>query len=227
MKKEAGTFEKSPEIQHEVFDYGSLIQHEGVSYAITQDGEQGVPIPTDVADNIRVLFRLQDKATVDENPDAKIVMQTLNCRKSAMVASGVLDINKAILDSGDESGVNEMFSDINRLLHGGEGAVSMLKDYAAFEDELDSYEGSFPCIVHVFESDSEIDTEIIKERIADLHRTHSFLVLGQDDTGYVCFQKVGPAVDEPFTVTDLSFITHLYRNQKNRFGYFVYGPYRS
>ncbi len=224
------TFDKKvsrPEEYRVTSEYGSIVGHENIAYAITSDGEQGVPIPDDVAEHIALMLRLQHKVHIEGDQDASHVMQTFNCRKSVLIASGAIPIMQSIVDLSDNSGEQEMFDDVNRLLSENHNNVAELRDYASFEDVIDGYEGSFPCIVHVFESETPVTIDSFSEIAPKLHRVHSFLVLGQDDTGYVCFQKVGPSVDEPFTITDLSFVTHLYRNKENRFGYFVYGPYKS
>jgi hypothetical protein len=206
--------------------YGSIVYDENVAYAITEDDERGVPIPTPLAENISILLRLQNKVMIEHSVEATHVFQTFNCRKSVLVASGALGLEESITSAEIGGGEEQMFADIERLMVDEEGGVVALKDYAKFEDVLDTYIGSFPCIVHVFESDVPIEEGLDVGTLRALHRAHSFLVLGEDDEGYVCFQKVGPKTDQPFTITDLNFITHLYRNQKNRIGYFVYGPYR-
>lgn len=238
--KEGPTYEAPKEKAEYISKYGGTVTYEGVTYAVAQDGELIVPIPDDIATHIVTMLRLHDKSHDEGDRDALAVLQTFNCRKSALVASGALDIEESILDRGDDSGVEAMFMDVDRLLADPDGSVVSLKDYADFESVLDSYEGSFPCIVHVFESEIAVPEEGFKTAMKTMPRVHSFVVLGQagleseqvgqgeeEETAvYVCFQKMGPALNEPFTITELSFITHLHRNQKDRIGYFVFGPYR-
>ncbi len=216
------------EVIEAVTDYGSVVEHEGVQYAITSDGERGVPIPTPMAERISVMFRLQEKVLneLGVDDDAKHVFQTFNCRKSVLVAAGDIDFVESAVDLSNDSGEGHMFEDVVRITGVEHGSVAVLRDYGDFENVLDSYKGAFPCTVHVFESDEELPVSDLVTNIDSLHRVHSFLVLGEDDEGYICFQKMGPGLHEPFTISDLTLITHLYRNQKNRVGYFVYGPYK-
>ncbi len=215
-----------PEKYQETTEYGSLLSHEGLTYAVTQDGEQGVPVPNDVAEHISLVLRLQNKVYDEKDQDAAHVMQTFNCRKSALIASGAIPVMQSIVDLSDSSGENEMFTDVERLLANSPDAVVELKNYADFENVLDQYEGSFPCIVHIFESDQSVSIDEFSGQMKKMHRLHSFLVLGEDEQGYVCFQKMGPDIDQPFMINDLSLITTFYANRKDRFGYFVFGPYK-
>ncbi len=225
IERNLATAERIP-VPEAITAYGSVVERDGIAYAITEDGERGIPVPSKTGSALSLLLRLQNKVYEEQNTDATHVFQTFNCRKSVFVATGAIDFENAVIDLGHESGEVAMFNDVARLIEHKDGGVVSLTDYADFEDVLDSYTGSFPCVVHVFESEEEMSQAEVIAEVERLHRVHSFLVLGEDDEGYVCFQKVGPAVEQPFTITDLDFVTHLYRNQNNRVGHFVFGPSR-
>lgn len=204
--------------------YGSIMELEGIMYAISQDGELQTPIPRAMAERISLVMRLQDKANEAQDEDTLAVLQTFNCRKSALIVGGVLDVEASIVDMGADSGEEAMFADVERLLADQYGTLAALTEYRKFESELDAYDGTFPCMVHIFESDAPITTDEFSDQVEQLHRLHSFIVLGEDEDGYVCFHKTGPATNEPFAITSLEFVTNAYSNEKDRTGYFVFGP---
>ncbi len=226
MKLESSFQPATPErMSTYVSEYGSVLYHEGNFHAVSADGDLDVPIPSDVAEHIVLAMKLQDKA-INDDQDALHVLQTFNCRKSALVVSGAISLEESIVEMSNDSGEDVMLQDVDRVLRLNDGSVSELSNYADFKDVLHEYEGSFPAIVHIFESEEPIEIASFSELVATLHRVHSFVVLGEDDGGYVCFQKMGPDTDQPFIICDLEVITSLYSNQKNRTGYFVYGPYK-
>ena len=212
------------EMHNYASEFGTIMNHEGVYHAVTADGEQSVPVPTNVAEHIALAMKLQDKA-LDQDEDARNVLQTFNCRKSAKFILGKVPFEQFVVEWSSSGGEEAMFRDVELLLKSGNESVAELKNYADFEEVLHGYEGAFPCIVHIFESDTPVEISAFPERVATLHRVHSFVVLGEDESGYVCFQKMGPDTDQPFIICDLEMITTLYSNQKKRTGYFVYGSH--
>ena len=132
----------------------------------TADDQHVVRAPTAMLENIKALFSVMDPAS----------RQMLNCRKSALVAAGILPLEVAIdttlksleeirtngydldeaLELGlqDRDGILPMLHDVDRILRAGNPPRLWTVEDEKLSKHFDS-DSVFPQIVHIFECSAE------------------------------------------------------------------------
>lgn len=216
-------------------EQGTVFENQGITYAVTDDTDYAIPVPTDIATTISLALRFQDKIKTENYPQLEKLLSRLNCRKVAFVASGKQSIEDALDLSEDPDGLEELFEDVRKIQEEGFLPTVVEHSYSEIIEALDEYEGSFPCIVHTFEVETKSnlakslaelpdEKEIDLEQVKKMHRIHSFLVLGQHDDTYVCFQKMGPMKHQPFEIVTIEKVFQSYELDEDRTGYVFIGP---
>jgi hypothetical protein len=229
--------EKIGSVEKIITEFGGVFEdEEGVAHAVAMEGEGVVPVPKDVAKVISLSLRTQEKALTGKYPNLGKLLLLLNCRKSVFVTSGTMEMNEALdKDSEDINGVNALLADVERLQNSGyEGFLIEHSYIESISEYLDEYEGKFPVVVHMFEmGDGTTTAGMVEDHvmhnvpipapiISKLHRIHSFIVLGEDEDGYILFQKEGPKLQQPFMVA--SFNRFSYELDEDRKGLVFIGP---
>ena len=220
-----------------ISEFGGIIKADGVSYAVTNDGENLVPIPESFAKIIKFALKAQDRTYNENRPDLLRYLSVINCRKAALTASGNMDFAKAVDDESDDlSAIEDLFLDTERIQVLGFKPIILPEHEARLTPFLDEYGGSFPVIVHYYDVDKHTDTnnEVIRriqeneiidaELLRKIHRRHSFLVLGESEDEYVCFQKTGPFPNEPLVISGIDLVESGVKKQPNRSQLVFMGP---
>lgn len=230
-----------------ISEYGVVFQSQedspegipkGTWYLSLADGSNAVPVPEDVAEWVSKLLKIQEQALSEGDEDAVAVLKGMNCRISALVAAGA-PLTEFFDNPKDPSGVEHLFSDVDRIQEGVHSAFVVEDSFLEIRDFLDTYEGAFPAIVHIFEveKDSELEEgiqraltgneKIPRELINKLPRSHSFLVLGERDEQYICFEKIGPEIERPLHVAEFEDVCMLHRLTPGRTGVVFIGSVQS
>lgn len=193
---------------------------------------QGVAVPKDLADNISLALRLQDKIddalVAKHRPGFLEMVRVMNCRKSVDAVRGKSVktlVNKKPSREGltkrevsDElSGIPALMKDVEAVLESGAMPVVGVQEDLQIASHLDEYE--LPAVVHVFSIEKERGGGIFSKLVSVtdpltaedckkfLHRNHTFLVLGKRDDGeYLCFHKQGSELHHRFELRPLSSI---------------------
>ena len=228
---EADTTKKRESI--EAFQPG--ISREGGTWYAHLNKREKVSITPELAHNINTALRTQGK--VEDalflnrpTPFLKIV-SLLNCRKTIATVLGKLPLSQlkreAVIHThakGEEdlkelSGEKELYEDIEQLLASGHLPTVGTAENLGIGQYLEEHPFTSPAVVHVFDVQKKYMGHFVSKLIShtspltiqdvktQLHRNHSFLVLGRTATGsYICFQKRGPSVLQPFELRSLSDI---------------------
>lgn len=208
-----------------------MYEKDGMWYA-SADGTNTVPVEDDLAQNIDLALRVQNK--VDEalmaghRPGFLRTIKMLNCRKTIFAVRGTASvdklINKDLLKSenvsreeiDEASGIPELKNDIEQMLDAGHLPVLGTKEDLQIKEHLDEHPEDLPAVVHVFDIPPRYASRIIAglmkgtgglsadDAVTKLHRNHTFLVLGKSEDGsYLCFHKQGPDLYHKFELRDL------------------------
>ncbi len=199
--------------------------------AVSLDGVHTVPIGQELAENIALALRVQDK--LDEalmaghRPGFLRLVSMLNCRKAISAVRGTVPLKellsrKKLKQEGlspeeieELSGVPELKKDLEDILGSGRTPVLGSGEDLHIASHLDDEPGDMPAVVHVFDVLPKYEQEIVSKLLGSapisvedcmekMHRNHTFLVLGKDETGkYICFQKQGPEIHHRFELQEL------------------------
>jgi len=214
-----------------------IIEQNG-KFSASLDGIHGVPVQTELGENIALALRVQEK--VDEalmaghRPGFLQTVRMLNCRKAISAVRGTVPLSELVTrqmlkqeivsveDLEEVSGVAELKKDIGHILDSGRTPVLGSKEDMHIASYLDENLGELPAIVHVFDLVPKYEGEILSQLINHsksfsvdewmqrMHRNHTFLVLGKDVDGkYICFQKQGPEIHHRFELRELGSLIDL------------------
>jgi hypothetical protein len=222
-----------------VTQFGGVYVDGDISYVSTYDGHGIIPVPEEVANTIGLALSAQDKVFSGRYPNLERKLALLNCRKAVFVTGGKMTASEASnIEIEDINGEEQLLSDVERIQNEGFGPHLVTESYHDEIDMyLDEYDGTFPCVVHIFEFDKhskaaslietsiqqsgKISRDVVSQK---MHKIHSFLVLGEDESGYICFQKMGPQIDEPFMVAGFEHMMSGYPLTEEREGVVFVGP---
>ncbi|MCE9541825.1 hypothetical protein K8R03_04715 [Candidatus Kaiserbacteria bacterium] len=213
------------------------ISQQGDSWLASVDGQHSVPVPAALAGNIALALRVQEKVddalVAGHRPGFLSALRMLNCRKTISAVTGAVPLRKLVSKVKVEgnltnaaveeaSGIRELRHDIERLLESGRLPVLGTKDHMGIEDYLDESMPAEPAIVHVFKIPPALvgsfmaklvqtpEALTAEECMTKLSRSHTFLVLGKADDGkYLCFQKAGPKIHQPFELRTLDKVEEI------------------
>jgi hypothetical protein len=222
-----------------VTPFGGVYVDGNLSYVSTYDGHGIVPVPEEVGNTIGLALSVQDKVFSGRYPNLERKLAMLNCRKAVFVAGERMTAHEAAdVESTDINAEELLLADVERIQNEGFGPHLITESYHdEIEMYLDEYDGTFPCAVHIFEFDrnsktatmietsvqqsGKISPDVVSQK---MHKIHSFLVLGEDESGYICFQKMGPQIDEPFMVAGFEHMMSSYPLTEGREGVVFIGP---
>lgn len=194
---------------------GTLFCKDNVHYAVTGNEENVVPVPKSSALFMSLALRAQAKVITGNYPNLSKLLSLMNCRKTIFVAEQKMSLSDAVKSEEDINGVRILLDEIDSVQNGDHETAVFYQNFNDVRSVLDKYTGSFPCFVHLFEIEKDYaqetgildlitsDQKIPKELLEKMHRTHSFSVLGEDESEYVCFQKMGPLLQHPFEIVTL------------------------
>jgi hypothetical protein len=228
-------------IERVVSEYGSVYSYGESPVAVTFDGGDSVYVPEDMADMLSLALSVQDKVFTGRYPNLERKLALMNCRKAVFAAGDRMSVSEVADETSDDiNAIKPLFADVQRMQEAGFGPHLITESYhQEMKVYLDEYDGSFPCAVHMFEFDKksqraqdievsiQMSGQIKPELLRQLHRIHSFIVLGEGNNGYVCFQKIGPAVDMPFMIDHFGPMTAEYPLSAGREGVVFIGPIES
>ncbi len=205
-----------------------MIHERGVWYA-TVEGER-VRVPSELGQNINTALRFQlkvEKALFSSrySPFLKIA-SLLNCRKTIETVVGKRtfgDLKKEMPEhesmtaenTDSLSGVDELMTDVDQILSEGGAPILGTSEEMSLGKYFDEHRESTPSVIHIFNIKRKFMGHFVSklmtgQRIAtedvrtQLNRDHTLLVLGRTASGrYICFQKRGPNVFQPFELTYL------------------------
>jgi hypothetical protein len=237
--RQENTVESDSFQEKAVSPFGRVYTDGAISYVSTYDGLSIVPVPEEVGNAVALALSAQDKVFSGRYPNLEKKLALLNCRKAVFVASDKMTASEAAsFESSDVNAEEQLIADVDRMQQLGYGPHLVTESYCdEIETYLDEYDGSFPCVVHIFEFKKHSKTaEAIELSVQQsgmiapslvsqkMHKIHSFLVLGEDESGYVCFQKMGPQIDEPFMVAGFEHMMSSYPLTEGREGVVFVGP---
>jgi hypothetical protein len=215
-----------------IYDYGEF------PVAVTFDALDSVYVSSEIADMLALALSAQDKVFSGRYPNLEKKLALINCRKAVFAVSEKMSVHEVVNESSNDlSAIEPLFADVKRMQEAGFGPNLITESYSKeMKDYLNEYDGNFPCAVHMFEFDKDskrasaiiesiqVSGQINPEVLTQLHRIHSFIVLGESEKGYVCFQKVGPGVDMPFMIDHFVPMTEEYPLSIGREGVVFIGP---
>lgn len=208
------------------------IHKEGSVWYAHLNQHEKVPLSENLANNIRIALRAQEKIEEalmgGHRPGFLRTISMMNCRKTifATIANTPIRLmtrNKdmeAVTDkktySEQLSGVDELMKDVTRIIRSDHAPLLGSNDDMQIEHYLHEHTDEMPCVVHIFNIKQRFVGDIASKLISDprslseedcrtkLNRDHTFLVLGRTPQGtYICFQKSGPNVNQPFEIKSL------------------------
>ncbi|HEY4487502.1 MAG TPA: hypothetical protein VI483_01920 [Candidatus Paceibacterota bacterium] len=231
------TLEKRKVVEKIPEQVSGIVEEHGVSFA-TLDGVNKVAIPKELAQNISTALRMQDKidnAILRGNrPGLLEMVAVLNCRKAISAVTDSVPLKSLLRQknvaaehvtpesTAKASGIPQLKKDMNKILQSGELPVLGSNEDMGIESHLEGSQVDLPAVVHVFEIPQQNVSAIMSrlfnnptslnadQWMKGLALNHTFLVLGKIQKGkYLCFQKVGPDIMQPFELRDLQSLTEL------------------
>jgi hypothetical protein len=177
------------------------------------DGSHHVEVPEELAENIALSLRVQEKVRealmAGHKPGFISMISMLNCRKTIAAVSGARPLKELISrrrgnsDQGSDeihtqaqlSGVPELMDDIEQMLDDGVVPVFGSQGSMQIEQYFDDHPDSFPQVVHVFNIIPRYESVVVsavfgssapltrKDMETKFHIDHTFIVLGKDEIG--------------------------------------------
>ena len=211
-----------------------VFSENGMHYVTLGDKADTVKAPKDLAENIALALRVQEKiddSLFDERHRTLVTLfQRLNCRKVAGLVAGKISLKSAVALPGKHitserdrvrefSGVPQLKTDITNIIESGRLPTMGTKNHLGIDTYLHDHSDDMPCVVHVFRVPQKHFGRLVskligtqqspsaEECISQFHRVHSFIIINKAESGrYVCFHKQGPEIHHRFEVRDLDSI---------------------
>ena len=191
------------------------------------------PLAKNIDTALRAREKIDAALTMTPRPPFLRLVAMLNCRKTVEAVTGSplrpllrsKDLSDPNLSNRDRArakaemdGVPEMMADVKRFLDSGSLPVLGTEQDMQVADHLDHHRDELPAVVHIFFVPRKNSTEIISKLmggggglsvndVVKLPRSHTFIVLEKADNGeYICFQKLGPELEDPFELQYLNAV---------------------